>query len=203
MVVKLDLSIKSEKENIDAQRKDYRYLILFSVVVIVFVSTLFQLSVSCYKIYSVTHRIKTVRSEIHDRTPKVSLVETKIRQIEEKNVDINYKLDYILADVPVVEFMTYLSIFNNNDIKIEEINLNNQKVKISGSSSTEEDSIKLDNFLYELGFTRTSSLPVINQVFENNSKVIKFLIEKEIYNLDNILEKNLNLEEMSFNSNNN
>lgn len=160
MVVKLDLRIPG-KELRNKNEVTGRHLILFSLAALFFISSFLVITASAWRLFS--HDFKHTELQKESVVLKENLVtmNKEFERLTTINRELENKLDFMLDDLPSIEFLTYLVSVLPVDLTVESVNMTTSELTLVGKARKEEIVLALTNSLTSSNIIESIELPNI------------------------------------------
>ena len=160
MVVKLDLRIPG-RELKNKNEMSSGHLILFSLVALFFISSFLVITVSTWRTVSLNYKRTELLNESIALNNKLTIMDKEFSRLTARNGAMESKIDFILDDVPSIEFLSYLVSFLPDGLSIESVNMTTTELTIIGKSRKEETVLALITTLTSSNIVESVELPSI------------------------------------------
>ena len=186
MVVKLDLSTNKQEQQTDGERSS-RHYILFSLAALFFISSLLLLAMGGWRLYSLRASRAALGESVIVNNENLALMEKELARLRKESGAIEEKLDFILDDVPSVEFLYELEERMIDGVVVESLSMTRDHASLKGVAFADEEVLEFGDGLLKAASVNSVSLPVITQAQRNGMNFKAFSIELKLNPLQNIL----------------
>lgn len=167
MVVKLNLLIPG-KEVADEGEKSYKHLAVFAVASLFFIASLIVLLVGGWKVYSLRSERSMLIESSSVLNNKMDSMNASYAEAVASNQKYKDKLDFVLDDIPSIEFFSSLVAVIPDGVSVESVKMTKTDIAISGKARGEEPVLALAGALASIACVDSASLPEIKPVAGSN-----------------------------------
>lgn len=190
MVVKIDLRIPG-RETRSERESDFRHVAVFSAAMLFILTVAAVYSIGIWRLYGIKQDIITTKVSITGTSDKVAVMDRELERIASETRIMDDKLNFMLSDLPSIEFMTNLSKIMPERVFIESIAMTKDKVVLSGSGPNETEILAFANNLSLEPYISSVSVPNITQGKTAGIMSRIFNLECRLDPLADILQMNL------------
>ncbi len=186
MVVKLDLRTNKQEQKTDSERSSRHYL-LFSFAALFFISSLLLLAMGGYRLYSLRAARAALDESVIANNENLALMEKELARLTKESGAIEEKLDFILDDVPSLEFLYELEERMIDGVVVESLSMTRDRASLKGVAFADEEVLEFGDGLLKAASVNSVSLPVITSAQRSGMNFKAFSIEVKLNPLQNIL----------------
>ncbi|MDO4560560.1 MAG: PilN domain-containing protein [bacterium] len=186
MVVKLDLRTNKQEQKTDSERSSRHYL-LFSFAALFFISSLLLLAMGGYRLYSLRAARAALDESVIANNENLALMEKELARLTKESGAIEEKLDFILDDVPAIEFLYELEERMIDGVVVESLSMTRDRASLKGVAFADEEVLEFGDGLLKAASVNSVSLPVITSAQRSGMNFKAFSIEVKLNPLQNIL----------------
>lgn len=186
MVVRLDLRLPG-KETREERESGYQHLFLFASVFLFAITATLVFVIGAWQLYSLRDEKIRIEERTSSDTVRISVMDRELSRITEETSRLEFKMDYMLSDIPSIEILTSIVKILPGDINIETFSLASSRLAISGTGRNEEEILDFADKLNNSHFADKVSLPAIAQGTRNGAPVRTFKLECSLLPLTKII----------------
>lgn len=176
MVVKLDL--RSAKQELHTEEdKSPRHYILFSLAALFVLAALALFALGSYRFYSLGRMADNVAAERHADDEQLERANAELDRLTNENSALEARLDFVLGDIPSVEFLYELNERLIDGIVVESLTMTQTTASLKGVAFADEEVLEFGEELLKASSVRSVSLPVISAAKRNGANLRAFSIE--------------------------
>ena len=188
MVVKIDLRIPGRVTVVNKDR-DYKHIVLFTSAAFFFFTSFAVLAFGGWRLHSVTSERDALTFSVNSAMDRISVMDAEFTVLTSKNDKFISKLDYMLSDIPSIEFLTALTGLLPEGVTLDSIKMTPESVSLTGVGMNEELILLFVDRLNNSPFVSNSDIPVIKPLDEKGAGIRSFSFNFMLYPLSDIIQK--------------
>ncbi|ANZ45325.1 PilN domain-containing protein [Cloacibacillus porcorum] len=186
MVVKLDLRTNKQEQQAEQERSP-RHYILFSLAALFFISSLLVFAMGGYRLYAIGSARRAMAEGVAADNENLKLMETELARLTKESGAVEEKLDFVLDDVPSVEFLYELGERTVDGVVVESLTMNRESASLKGVAFADEEVLEFGDGLLAASCVNSVSLPVITPTQRSGANLKAFSIELKLNPLQKVV----------------
>lgn len=187
MVVKLDLRVNKQEAQQDTEEAGCHYT-LFSMVALFSLTSLLLFGLCGYKLYSAMGQSAEIAQTIQMNGDRMTMLDIEFQRLNKQSSLAEAKLDFLLADIPSVEFLSDVNEKLIDGIIIESLSMNGTSAALKGAAFSDEEVVQFSDALLTAATVDSVSLPVITSDKRNGIGIRAFSIEVKLKPIQKAIE---------------
>lgn len=188
MVIKLDLRIPGRDNNEEGDQS-YRHLAVFSIAALFFISAFMVYLLIAWKTVSLNSKKTELTAQISELSGKLAMIDAEFSKLSSANAQLESEIDFMLSDVPSVEFMSALFTLIPEGLAVESLKMTNSDLNIVGTASTEEAVVTFAANLASSHFMTEAPMPDIKRAEAGSAGKFSYTIQGKLNPLIKIIDE--------------
>lgn len=163
MVAKIDLRIPGKEQN-QTEKPTHRYHVLFVFATLFFCVSVAVCGMSAWELYSLGSDATEIARSTSSISEQQAVMEAEFKRLTARDETTAAKVDFMLQDVPSVEFLSSLIAFIPDSLSVESVKMTSTTVDISGMAKTEDAILNFIDQIVSSRLIESAAIPDIRPV---------------------------------------